>query len=118
MTNFEIIKCHGSGNDFIMVDATRLKDGCTVDWSAFARIACDRATGIGSDGVLLVVRNEEGIYGMDMLLTERTGVRCTLADDPASCVVYGCGKSLAWINQMTEGPINVARKRLLNAKTR
>ena len=58
------------------------------------------------------------IYGMDMLLSELTGVRCTLADDAASCVVYGCGKSLAWINQMTEGPINVARKRLLNAKTR
>jgi rod shape-determining protein MreB len=55
---------------------------------------------------------------MDMLLTERTGVRCTLADDAASCVVYGCGKSLAWINQMTEGPINVARKRLLNTRNR
>ena len=58
------------------------------------------------------------IYGMDMLLSERTGVRCTLADDAPSCVVYGCGKSLAWINQMTEGPINVARKRLLGNKHR
>ena len=56
------------------------------------------------------------IYGMDMLLSERTGVRCTLADDAPSCVVYGCGRSLAWINQMTEGPINVARKRLLNSR--
>ena len=58
------------------------------------------------------------IYGMDLLLSERTGVRCTLADDAPSCVVYGCGKSLAWISQMTEGPINVARKRLLNSKNR
>ena len=58
------------------------------------------------------------IYGMDMLLSERTGVRCTLADDAPSCVVYGCGRSLAWINQMTEGPINVARKRLLNSRMR
>lgn len=58
------------------------------------------------------------IYGMDMLLCERTGVRCTLADDAPSCVVYGCGRSLAWINQMTEGPINVARKRLLNSRMR
>ena len=56
------------------------------------------------------------IYGMDLLLTERTGVRCTLADDAPSCVVYGCGKSLAWINTMTEGPINVARKRLLGTR--
>ena len=56
------------------------------------------------------------IYGMDLLLSERTGVRCTLADDAPSCVVYGCGRSRAWINQMTEGPINVARKRLLNSR--
>ena len=58
------------------------------------------------------------IYGMDMLLYELTGVRCTVADDAASCVAYGCGKSLSWINQMTEGPINVARQRLLKARTR
>ena len=53
------------------------------------------------------------IWGMDRLLTEKTGVVCTLADDPDSCVAYGCGKSLAWINHMQEGPINIAKKRLL-----
>ncbi len=53
------------------------------------------------------------IWGMDMLLTERTGIRCTVADDPESCVAYGCGKSLGWINHMNEGPINIARKRIL-----
>lgn len=83
MTNFEIIKCHGSGNDFIMVDTTRMADAGVVDWSAFARVACDRVNGIGSDGVLLVVRNNEGIYGMDMLNPDGThaemcgnGIRC------------------------------------------
>ena len=53
------------------------------------------------------------IAGMDMLLTERTGITCTIADDPDACVAYGCGKSLAWLNTMNEGPINIARKRLL-----
>ena len=53
------------------------------------------------------------IWGMDRLLTEKTGVICTLADDPDSCVAYGCGKSLAWINHMQEGPINIARKRMM-----
>ncbi len=55
------------------------------------------------------------IWGMDMMLSQHTGVRCTLADDPDSCVAYGCGKSLAWINHMTEGPIDIARKRLMRA---
>ena len=72
---------------------------------------------IAQSGITLTGGGSQ-IYGMDLLLYERTGVRCTVADDAASCVVYGCGKSLAWINQMTEGPINVARKRLMNAKTR
>lgn len=53
------------------------------------------------------------IWGMDALLAERTGIACHIADDPASCVAYGCGKSLAWMNHMQEGPINLARKRLM-----
>ena len=55
------------------------------------------------------------IWGMDSLLMERTGIPCTLADDPDSCVAYGCGKSLAWINHMQEGPINIARKRMMRS---
>ena len=53
------------------------------------------------------------LYGFDALLMERTGINCTIADDPDSCTAYGCGKSLAWINHMQEGPINIARKRAM-----
>ncbi len=53
------------------------------------------------------------LWGMDKLLTERTGILCTLADDPGSCVAYGCGKSLGWINKLPEGPINIARRRIM-----
>lgn len=53
------------------------------------------------------------LAGMDLYLTEQIGVKCTIADDPDSCVAYGCGKSLAWINTMNEGPINIARKRIM-----
>ena len=53
------------------------------------------------------------LWGMDRLLTERTGIPCSVADDPGSCVAYGCGKSLNWINKMQEGPINIARKRIM-----
>ena len=53
------------------------------------------------------------IWGMSELLMERTGIDCSLADDPDSCTAYGCGKSLSWINHMQEGPINIARKRAM-----
>ncbi len=53
------------------------------------------------------------LWGMDLLLMERTGIACILADDPDSCTAYGAGKSLAWINNMQEGPINIARRRAM-----
>ena len=67
---------------------------------------------IAENGITLTGGGSQ-IYGMAALLTERTGIRCTLADDPDSCVAYGCGKSLSWMNHMTEGTINIARKRLM-----
>ena len=67
---------------------------------------------IADTGIVLTGGGSQ-LWGMDLLLQERTGIPCSIADDPASCVAYGCGKSLAWITRMTEGPINLARKRLL-----
>ena len=90
MADFEIIKCHGSGNDFVMVDTTREKSFAGVDRSAFARAVSDRVSGIGSDGVLYVVRHDDGHYAMDMYNPDGTqaemcgnGMRCVarLADE-------------------------------------
>ena len=67
---------------------------------------------ISANGITLTGGGSQ-IWGMDSLLSERTGVPCTLADDPDSCVAYGCGKSLAWINHMQEGPSSIARKCLM-----
>ena len=67
---------------------------------------------IAENGITLTGGGSQ-LWGMDKLLTERTGILCTLADDPDCCVAYGCGKSIGWINHMTEGPINIARKRIL-----
>jgi diaminopimelate epimerase len=79
----EFIKCHGSGNDFILIDATKYRDFSREKWSDFAREACSREYGIGSDGLLLLVRHEDGVYGMDMLNPDGTyaemcgnGIRC------------------------------------------
>ena len=67
---------------------------------------------ISENGITLTGGGSQ-LWGMDKLLTDATGIPCTLADDAESCVAYGCGKSLAWINHMQEGPINIARKRLM-----
>ena len=69
-------------------------------------------TDIARNGIVLTGGGAQ-LWGMDKLITERTGMRCVVADDPDSCVAYGCGKSLTWINRMQEGPINFARRKLL-----
>ena len=53
------------------------------------------------------------LWGFDRLIGERTGIRCSVADDAESCVANGCGKSLKWLGQMQDGTINIARKKLL-----
>ena len=67
---------------------------------------------IAKNGIILTGGASQ-IYGMDKLIQDRTEIRCMLADDADSCVAYGCGKSLAWMNHMQEGTINIARRRLL-----
>ena len=67
---------------------------------------------IAENGITLTGGGSQ-LFGMDMLLAERTGIQCTVADDPSSCTAYGCGKSLGWINKMQEGPINIARRRIM-----
>ncbi len=67
---------------------------------------------IAKNGIVLTGGTSQ-IYGLDKLLQERTEIKCMLADDADSCVAYGCGKSIAWMNHMQEGTINIARRRLL-----
>ncbi len=53
------------------------------------------------------------LYGFDQLLSERTGITCTISETAGDCVVEGCGRCLAWLSKMQEGTIDLARKRLL-----
>lgn len=78
----DYIKCHGSGNEFILFDAVA-QDMSGVDLSALAIAACDKQSGIGADGILLLVKNAEGLYGMRMLNPDGSeaemcgnGIRC------------------------------------------
>ena len=50
---FAIVKCHGSGNDFPMIDARGLALG-DAEWAIVARALSDRAGPVGGDGILLL----------------------------------------------------------------
>ena len=67
---------------------------------------------IAESGITLTGGSSQ-LWGMAQLIEARTGISCTIADDPDSCVAYGCGKSLTWMNHMSEGVINIAKKRIM-----
>lgn len=77
----DYIKCHGSGNEFVMMDATK-GDWRGIDLSALSRFVCNRESAIGSDGVLLLCR-KSGMFGMRMFNPDGSeaemcgnGIRC------------------------------------------
>ena len=75
------IKCHGSGNDFVMIDAVE-HDLQGRDIASLSRDVCDREKGIGADGLLLLVKQGE-MFGMRMFNPDGSeaemcgnGIRC------------------------------------------
>ncbi|MCH5329762.1 MAG: diaminopimelate epimerase [Alistipes sp.] len=77
----EFIKCQGSGNDFVMIDAVAQRiEG--LDLARLAVAVCDRKGPAGADGLLLAVRTGRG-FGMRMFNPDGSeaemcgnGIRC------------------------------------------
>ena len=51
------------------------------------------------------------LWGLDKLITSRTGIEAAVVDDPLACAAYGAGKMLRELGTMPEGMINLARRK-------
>ena len=60
------------------------------------------ASDIGDKGIIMTGGGAL-IYGLDKLITERTGIQVRVADDPVSCVAIGTGKSLESLESLDNG---------------
>ncbi len=57
--NIEIMKCHGSGNDFLLIDEiSHSYDFKEEDRQNLTIALCDRVEGLGADGILFVMTSE------------------------------------------------------------
>lgn len=74
----DIVKCHGSGNDFALIDA-RGVDLLDHDWALVARALTDRAGPVGGDGILLLTEGDR---------VDSFGMRIFNADgsEPETCL--------------------------------
>ena len=77
--DFRFTKMQGVGNDFVVIDGRNSAD---VDWSTLALELCDRHTGIGSDGLLILEPTHIADIRMRMFNPDGTpdvcgnGLRC------------------------------------------
>jgi diaminopimelate epimerase len=71
-------KAHGAGNDFLL---TRVEQVAGVDLPSAARAICDRHTGIGADGWILIRGNAIRLFNADGSEPEISGngTRCVAA---------------------------------------
>ena len=76
----EFVKMHGLGNDFFVIDGRELSD---VDYSSMAIRYCDRHTGIGADGILIVENSDVADIRMRIFNSDGSeaemcgnGIRC------------------------------------------
>ena len=61
-----LVKCHGSGNDFPLLDARTVRFGDEV-WATLAEALADRAGSVGGDGLLaLTAGDRDHAFGMRM----------------------------------------------------
>ncbi len=80
---FSFVHCHGSGNDFPLVDARALTLG-DAEWASVARALANRAGPVGGDGLLLLTAGDDAhAFGMRMFNSDGSeaeqclnGLRC------------------------------------------
>jgi rod shape-determining protein MreB len=65
---------------------------------------------ISRNGIVLTGGGSQ-LWGFDRLIESRTSIPTHVADDAELSVAYGIGRSLTWIGDMNEGPINLARRK-------
>ncbi len=83
VVRFDFVKCHGSGNDFPLIDARGIALPA-AEWAAVARALADRRGPVGGDGLLLFRDAGDGAdFAMTMLNSDGSeaetclnGLRC------------------------------------------
>lgn len=62
---------------------------------------------------IIMAGGGSNLYGIDRLVERSTGIRTIVVEDPQSCAIYGAGKMLKKLDEMTDGMMNFHRSRQL-----
>ncbi|HVF09616.1 MAG TPA: diaminopimelate epimerase [Abditibacteriaceae bacterium] len=83
MESLAFVKMHGLGNDFVMLDCLQTPPPPAESLSALSQAACNRHFGVGGDGLILILPDEDADYRMRMFNPDGSesemcgnGIRC------------------------------------------
>lgn len=65
---------------------------------------------ISKNGIILTGGNSQ-LWGFDTLIKTRTSINTFASDDADLCVANGLARALNWVGDMTEGTINLGRRK-------
>lgn len=95
MQELPFIKYHGTGNDFILIEDGNGRWEYRLNKTAIAQL-CDRHTGIGADGLMLLQRT--GGYDFRMVYYNSDGGESTFCGNGSRCLV-AFAHSLGWVGE-------------------
>ena len=81
---FDFVKCHGSGNDFPLIDARGIALS-GAEWAAVARALADRRGPVGGDGLLLLGAGDAA-HGFAMTMYNADGSEAETCLNGLRCV--------------------------------
>jgi len=79
------VKCHGSGNDFPLIDARALELP-DAEWTGIARALADRAGPVGGDGLLLLTAGDDAGHDFGMRMFNSDGSEAETCLNGLRCV--------------------------------
>jgi len=82
MSEIQFTKMVASGNDFVVLDAARLKTK-VKSFNTLAKEACDRKLGIGADGLLILEKSKKADFAMRIFNPD--GSEPTMCGNGARC---------------------------------
>ena len=101
-----VTKHHGLGNDFLVLETSQIEfvpdiEIAKIDWPSIAKQWCDRETGVGADGLLLLSRRGE--FKLAMQLFNQDGSRAEMSGNGIRCLVQaafdqdGCDEPVTYV---------------------
>jgi len=100
-----VTKHHGLGNDFLVLETSQIEavpdiEITKIDWPSIAKQWCNRESGVGADGLLLLSRRGE--FKLTMQLFKQDGSRAEMSGNGIRCLVQaafdrdGCDEPVSY----------------------